>query len=124
MRTHYPEAPNLLIGAEEDFLIFKTIPREHRRMKYSTNPLEPLHKEVKRKTKVVAIFPDRSFVLRLGGMNLKEIDDDWRAGRHYFQQDSMQLLKDWELPSKNARRSFLATLRPDLSSEAQSNLHQ
>ena len=58
------------------------------------DPLERLNKEAKRRTKVVGVFPDRASVLRLVGMNLKEIDDDWRAGRHYFQLESMRLLKD------------------------------
>ncbi|MCK4726626.1 MAG: transposase, partial [Anaerolineales bacterium] len=59
-----------------------------------TNPLERLHNEVKRRTNVDTVFPDRSVKLRLVGMNLKEKDNDWRAGRHYFQQESMQFLKD------------------------------
>ena len=123
IRPLYPEAAKLLVEAEEDILVYKTFPREHWRRIHSTNPLERLHKEVKRRTKVVGIFPDRSSVLRLVGMNLKEIDDDWRAGRHYFQKESMQLLKDWEEISEKETRSFLATITTDLSSEAQSNLH-
>jgi hypothetical protein len=72
---------------------------------------------------VVGVFPDRASVLRLVGMNLKEIDDDWRAGRHYFQQESMQLLKDWIPVSEKEKTSFLATITTDLSLEAQTNLH-
>jgi len=51
--------------------------------------------------KVVGVFPNQASVLRLVDTNLKEIDDDWRASRHYFQQESMQLLTDWKsVPEK------------------------
>ena len=80
----YPQAAKLLLEAEEDILVYKTFPREHWRRIHSTNPLERIHKEVKRRTKVVGVFPDQASVLRLVGMNLKEIDDDWRAGRTIF----------------------------------------
>lgn len=119
----YPQAAKLLLEAEEDILVYKTFPREHWRRIHSTNPLERLHKEVKRRTKVVGVFPDQASVLRLVGMNLKEIDDDWRAGRHYFQQDSMQLLKNWKSVPEKGKTSFLVNVITDLSLEAQSNLH-
>jgi len=119
----YARAAKLLVEAEEDILAYKTFPREHWRRIHSTNPLERLHKEVKRRTKVVGVFPDRASVLRLVGMNLKEIDDDWRAGRHYFQLESMQLLKDWKNIPEKEKTSFLVNVTADLSLEAKSNLH-
>ena len=119
----YPQAAKLLLEAEEDILVYKTFPREHWRRIHSTNPLERLHKEVKRRTKVVGVFPDRASVLRLVGMNLKEIDDDWQAGRNYFQLESMQLLKDWKKDSEKEKTSFLVNVTTDLSLEAQSKLH-
>ena len=119
----YAQAAKLLVEAEEDILAYKTFPREHWRRIHSTNPLERLHKEVKRRTKVVGVFPDRASVLRLVGMNLKEIDDDWRAGRHYFQQESMQLLKDGKNIPEKEKTSFLVNVTTDLSLGAQSNLH-
>jgi len=123
MEDLYPQAAKLLFEAEEDILVYKTFPREHWRRIHSTNPLERLHKEVKRRTKVVGVFPDRASVLRLVGMNLKEIDDDWRAGRHYFQPDSMRLLKDWKSVPEKEKTSFLVNVTTDLSLEAQKNLH-
>ena len=119
----YPQAAKLLVEAEEDILVYKTFPREHWRRIHSTNPLERLNKEVKRRTKVVGVFPDRASVLRLVGMNLKEIDDDWRAGRHYFQLESMRLLKDWKSVPEKEKTSFLVNVTTDLSLEAQSKLH-
>ena len=109
--------------AQENIRVYQTFPREHWRRIHSTNPLERLHKEVKRRTKVVGVFPDRTSVLRLVGMNLKEIDDDWRAGRNYFQKDSMQLLEDWKSDPEKEKTSFLVNVTSDLSLEAQSNLH-
>jgi len=58
----YPQAAKLLLEVEEDILVYKTFPREHWRRIHSTNPLERIHKEVKRRTKVVGVFPDRASV--------------------------------------------------------------
>jgi putative transposase len=121
--NHYPEAAKLLAEAEEDILMYKTFPRTHWRRIHSTNPLERLHKEIRRRTKVVGIFPDRASVFRLVGSILKEIDDDWRGGRHYFLQESMEILNDWEPSTHPTPASFLVTTTADLTSEAQSNLH-
>ena len=122
IHPHYPQVAKLLLEAEDDILVYKTFPREHWRRIHSTNPLERLHREVKRRTNVVGVFPDRSSVLRLVGTILKEIDEDWRAGRHYFQLESMQLLKDWQPIEKNSG-SFLTTIACDVPSEAHSKLH-
>jgi transposase-like protein len=119
----YPQAAKLLLEVEEDILVYKTFPREHWRRIHSTNPLERIHKEVKRRTNVVGVFPDQASVLRLAGMNLKEIDDDWRAGRNYFQHESMQLLKDLKSVPEKEKTSFLVNVMTELSLEAQSNLH-
>ena len=121
--SHYPEAAKLLSEAEEDILMYKSFPRAHWRRIHSTNPLERLYKEIRRRTKVVGIFPDRASVFRLVGMILKETDDDWRGGRHYFQQESMELLNKWELTPHDKPISFLVTTTADLSSEAQTKLH-
>jgi putative transposase len=67
---------------------------EHWTRIYSTNPLERLNREVKRRTDVVSIFPDAASVLRVVGSILIEAHDEWQAGRRYFSQDSMRKLKE------------------------------
>ena len=79
----------LLTDAEPDLLVHCTFPEAHRRQLRSTNPLERLNKEIKRRTAVVGIFPTRASVIRLVGMVLFEQDDEWQDGRRYFSPESM-----------------------------------
>jgi putative transposase len=67
LRPKFPAAAELLEDAAEDVLAFTHLPEEHRRRLHSTNPLERLHKEVKRRTAVVGILPDRLALIRLRG---------------------------------------------------------
>jgi putative transposase len=67
-------------------------PRAHWTRIYSTNILERLNKEVKRRTKVVEIFPDTPSVIRLVGTLLAEADDEWQISRRYFSKESMHQL--------------------------------
>jgi putative transposase len=71
----FPQATELLQDAAEDVLAHLHFPREHRRRLHSTNPLERLHKEIKRRTRVVGIFPTRDSLMRLVGALLAEQDD-------------------------------------------------
>ncbi|GIU91575.1 MAG: hypothetical protein KatS3mg011_0481 [Acidimicrobiia bacterium] len=65
-------------------------PEPHRRRLASTNPLERLHKEIKQRTYVIGIHPNRDALLRIVGMVLAEQDDEWAvADRRYFSQESM-----------------------------------
>jgi transposase-like protein len=88
----YPAVAELLIGAEADLLVHLTFPESHRRQIRSTNPLERLNKEIKRRTAVVGIFPTRASVIRLVGMILAEQDDEWQDGRRYFRPETMALI--------------------------------
>lgn len=66
-------------------------PREHRRRLHSTNPLERLHKEIKRRTNVVGIFPNRDSLVRMVATLLQEQDDEWQVmDRRYFSIESMK----------------------------------
>jgi len=86
----FPQATELLQEAAEDVLAHLHFPREHRRRLHSTNPLERLHKEIKRRTRVVGIFPTRDSLMRMVGALLAEQDDEWQvADRRYFSVGSM-----------------------------------
>ena len=85
----FPAVAELLADAEPDLLAHFTFPETHRRRIRSTNPLERLNKEIKRRTAVVGIFPNRASVIRLVGMVLAEQDDEWQDGRRYFRPETM-----------------------------------
>jgi len=92
LRPRFPAVAELLVGAEPDLLTHLTFPASHRRQIRSTNPQERLNKEIKRRTRVVGIFPTRASVIRLVGMVLAEQDDEWQDGRRYFRPETMALI--------------------------------
>jgi transposase-like protein len=92
LRARFPHAVALLAEAEEEVFTFYDFPTEHHRQIYSTNPLERLNKELKRRSAVVGIFPNRAAVIRLLGALLMEQNDEWLVGRHYFSETSMHKL--------------------------------
>jgi putative transposase len=75
----FPKAAKLLRAAEDDVLAYMHFPREHWTRIYSTNVLEPLNHEIKRRTDVVQVFPSDDAALRLAGAILLEISDEWAA---------------------------------------------
>jgi putative transposase len=74
----------LMREAEDDVLAFMAFPREHRLQLHSTNPLERLNKEVKRRTHVVGIFPNDAAIVRLVGALMLEQNDEWAVSRRYM----------------------------------------
>lgn len=92
MASRWPKAAQLLRQAENDILSYMSFPAEHWTRIYSTNPLERLNKEIKRRINVVGIFPDIPAVERLTGAVLLEINDEWQVERRYFSLASMHKL--------------------------------
>jgi len=91
---HCPPAAELLRDAEDDVLTFMSFPKAHWRQLHSTNPLERINKEIRRRTRVVGIFPNDASIVRLVGMLLIEQNDEWAVGRRYFSLASMAKLLD------------------------------
>ncbi len=94
LREKFPRLCALMDEAEHDVLAFMTFPRARWTQIYSTNPLERLTAEIKRRTHVVGIFPNEPSIMRLGGAMMLEQNDEWSLKRRYKQLEGLQTLCD------------------------------
>jgi putative transposase len=94
LRAKFPKLAKLIDEAENDVLAFMAFPKAHRLQIHSTNPLERLNAEIKRRTDVVGIFPNEAAITRLVGALLLEQNDEWQLQRRYMQLEGLQQLTD------------------------------
>lgn len=89
LRVRWPRLGTFMDNAEADVLAYMAFPAQHRTKLHSTNPLERLNKEVKRRADVVGIFPNEDSIVRLIGAVLLEANDEWQLLSRYMQVEAM-----------------------------------
>jgi len=94
LRSKFPKLAAMLDRSEADVLAFMSFPKAHHKQIHSTNPLERLNAEIKRRTNVVGIFPNEAAITRLVGALLLEQSDEWSLQRRYMQLEGLQALAD------------------------------
>lgn len=85
LRAKFPKLAAMMDDAEHEVLTFMTFTKAHRTQIHSTNPLERLNAEVKRRTNVIGIFPNDAAIVRLVGAMMLEQNDEWSLQRRYMQ---------------------------------------
>jgi transposase-like protein len=90
VRGRWPKLAGLMDDSEADVLAYLSFPAQHRTKPHSTNPIERLNKEVKRRADVVGIFPDEASITRLIGAVLLEQNDEWQTQNRYMQVEAFE----------------------------------
>lgn len=110
LSPRFPKAMEIVIKAEDEILSYMNFPQKHWQSIFSSNLLERLNKEIRRRFNVVSIFPNRDSVIRLGGALLMEQHDEWAAAdRRYMSAESMTELYLGLILNQNDNHTLLLT---------------
>lgn len=107
LRGQFPRLAELMDEAEDDVLAHMAFPKEQWPQIASTNPLERVNKEIKRRSRVIGIFPNDAAIVRLVGALLDEQTDEWQVTRRYMRRETLAKLIDPDNPQAllEARRA-------------------
>jgi putative transposase len=97
VRPRWPKLADLMDASEHDVLAYMAFPRQHRTKLHSTNPIERLNKEVKRRADVVGIFPNEASIMRLIGAVLFEQNDEWQTSSRYMMVEAFAQIDKEEI---------------------------
>ena len=97
LRVRWSKLAELMDQSEVDVLAYMSFPRQHRTKLHSTNPIERLNKEVKRRSDVVGIFPNEASIMRLIGAVLFEQNDEWQIQNRYMQVEAFDQIDKEEV---------------------------
>ena len=94
LREKQPKLGALMDAARNDVLAYMSFPRAHWTQMASTNPLERVNREVKRRADVIGIFPNDEAIIRLVGALLLETNDEWAVARRYMNLETLARVTD------------------------------
>ncbi|WP_256376760.1 transposase [Novosphingobium sp. BW1] len=89
LREKFPKLVDMMDASREDVLAYMAFPKDHWAQIASTNPLERVNKEIKRRADVIGIFPNDAAVVRLVGALMLEQNDEWAVSRRYMTLETL-----------------------------------